>query len=135
MVSDTFRATDEQEYNISSRVGRGGVGMSGTFTGTRVYASRTDREESGEGAAAEAPNFGVCLRARRDRMGDMRRKLCTARSSVVSSVRCVYAGCNATNRDHSHASTSRSLVKWRQGSWISVYNQAHSRLLCISLLG
>ena len=135
MVSDTFRVTDEQEYSISSRVGRGGVGMSGTFTGTRVYASRTDREELGEGAAAETPNFGVCIRARRDRMGDMRRKLCTARSSVVRSVKCAYAGCNATNRDHFHASTSRSLVRWRQSLWISVYNRERPCLLHISLLG
>lgn len=135
MVSDTSRATDEQEYSISSRVGRGGVGMSGTFTGTRVYAPRVDRKELGEGAAAETPNFGVCLRARRDKMGDMRRKLCTARSSVVRSVKCVYAGCNTTNRDHSHASISRSVVKWRQDSWISVYNQGHPYLLHISLLG
>jgi len=89
MVSDTFQAIDEQKYSISSRVGRGGVGMSGTFTGTRVYASRTDRRESGEVAAAETPNFGVCLRAWLDRIGDMRRKLCTARSSVVRSVKCV----------------------------------------------
>ena len=89
MISDTFQATGGRKYSISSRVGRGGVGMSGTFTGTRVYASRTDRRESGEVAVVETPNFGVCLRARLDRIGDMGRKLCTARSSVMRSVKCV----------------------------------------------
>jgi hypothetical protein len=89
MVSDAFGATDERKYSISSRVGRGGDGMSGTFTGTRVYASKADRRESGEVAVVESPNFGVCLRARLDRIGDMRRKLCTARSSVVGSVKCI----------------------------------------------
>ena len=111
MVSDTFEAIDEQKYSISSRVGRGGVCMSGTFTGTRVYASKADRKESGEVTAAELPNFGVCLRARLDRIGDMGRKLWTARSSVMRFVKCAYVGCNTTNRDHSYASTSRSLVK------------------------
>ena len=35
--------------------------MSGIVTGTRVYALMVDRRESGEAAALESPNFGVCF--------------------------------------------------------------------------
>jgi len=57
--------------------------MSGTLVGTRVYALSVDRREPGEVATPDSPNFGVCLRARLDRTGDMGRKLSTARSSVI----------------------------------------------------
>ena len=62
--------------------------MSGTFTGSRVYASCVDRRESGRVVALDSPNFGVCFKARRDKIGDSRRKLSTARSSKVKSVKC-----------------------------------------------
>jgi len=81
--------------------------MSGTLTGARLYAPSVDRRESGEVVAPDSPIFGVCLRARLDKIGDMRRKLSTARSSVVRSVKRICIGCNTTNRDQSHASTSR----------------------------
>lgn len=99
----------EQIYKISSRAGRAGVGMSGTSAGIRVYALTVDRSESDEVAVPDSPNFGVCLRACLDKIGDIGRKLSTARSSVVRSVKCAYIGCNATNRDRSHSSTSKSL--------------------------
>ena len=67
--------------------------MSGTVTGTRVYAPRVDRRESGEVVVLDSPNLGVFLRARLDRIGDMGRKLSTARSSAIRSVKCVYVEC------------------------------------------
>ena len=66
------------------------MGISGTLTGTRVYAPSGDRREPDEVVAQDSPNFGVCLRARPDRMGDARRKLSIARSSVVRLVKCTY---------------------------------------------
>ena len=92
------------------------MGTSGTLTGIRVYASSVDRRELGEVAARDSPNFGVCLRALLDRIGDTGRKLSIARSSAVESVKCTYVECNETNKDQSHSSTSRSLVAQNQGS-------------------
>lgn len=81
--------------------------MSGTFTGTRVYAPSVDRRESGRVVALDSPNLGVCFKARLDKMGDTRRKLSTARSSVVKSVKCAYVGRDMTNKDQPHANKSR----------------------------
>jgi hypothetical protein len=84
------------------------VGISGTLTGARVYASSVDSRGLDEVTALDSPNLGVCLKARLDRIGDVERKLSAARSSVAVWVKCVYTGCNATNMDQSRANTWRS---------------------------
>ena len=85
--------------------------MSGTLTGTRLYALMEDCRESGDVVILDSPNFGVCFKARRDRTGDTRREFSVICSSRVSSVGCVGFGCSRTDMDRYHASTLRSLVR------------------------